>query len=213
MLVDGVLEGVGVGQQRRDVLEQDARLGKIGNVADILRKVHCRCPVRAAVDGYSYEVSSPEATMPWTIRQAGPADAPIIVEFNRRLAEETEGKTLDPAVLAAGVAAALADPDARAVFRRRGRRRRAGPAADHLRVERLAQRLDLVDSERLRPRGGPAPRRVPVAVSARRGAGPRRPGWSESGSTWSATTTRRSGRTRELGMEESAYLMMERSPV
>ncbi len=49
--------------------------------------------------------------MPWTIRQAGPADAPTIVEYNRRLAEETEGKALDPAVLAAGVAAALADPD------------------------------------------------------------------------------------------------------
>ncbi len=49
--------------------------------------------------------------MPWTIRQAGPADAPTIVEYNRRLAEETEGKALDPAVLAAGVAAALTDPD------------------------------------------------------------------------------------------------------
>ena len=48
--------------------------------------------------------------MPWTIRQAGPADAPTVVEFNRRLAAETEAKTLDPAALAAGVAAALADP-------------------------------------------------------------------------------------------------------
>ena len=49
--------------------------------------------------------------MPWTIRQAGPADAPTIVDYNRRLAVETEGKALDPAVLAAGVAAALADPE------------------------------------------------------------------------------------------------------
>ena len=48
--------------------------------------------------------------MQWTIRQAGPADAPIIVEYNRRLAQETEGKSLDLAVLTAGVAAALADP-------------------------------------------------------------------------------------------------------
>jgi ribosomal protein S18 acetylase RimI-like enzyme len=48
--------------------------------------------------------------MQWMIRQAAPADAPIIVEYNRRLAEETEGKALDLAVLAAGVAAALADP-------------------------------------------------------------------------------------------------------
>ena len=48
--------------------------------------------------------------MPWTIRQGHPADAPTIVEFNRRLAIESEGKTLDPATLEAGVAAALADP-------------------------------------------------------------------------------------------------------
>ena len=51
--------------------------------------------------------------MSWTIRQATPADAPTIVEFNRRLAEESEGMALDPAVLAAGVAAALAYPDAK----------------------------------------------------------------------------------------------------
>jgi len=49
--------------------------------------------------------------MPPTLRRAVPADAPTIVEFNRLLAEESEGKVLDPAVLAAGVAAGLADPD------------------------------------------------------------------------------------------------------
>jgi GNAT superfamily N-acetyltransferase len=48
--------------------------------------------------------------MALTIRRATPADVAVVVEFNRRLAEETEGKTLDPAVLAAGVAAGLADP-------------------------------------------------------------------------------------------------------
>jgi ribosomal protein S18 acetylase RimI-like enzyme len=48
--------------------------------------------------------------MPLSLRQAGPADAPLLVEFNRLMAEETEGKTLDPAVLGPGVAAALADP-------------------------------------------------------------------------------------------------------
>jgi len=48
--------------------------------------------------------------MPLTVRRAVPADAQIIVEFNRLLAEESEGKTLDLAVLRAGVAAALADP-------------------------------------------------------------------------------------------------------
>jgi len=45
-----------------------------------------------------------------TIRQAGLADAAVIAEFNRLLAEETEGKTLDPVVLARGVAACLLDP-------------------------------------------------------------------------------------------------------
>jgi GNAT superfamily N-acetyltransferase len=45
------------------------------------------------------------------IRDAVPADRPMIAEFNRRLAVETEGKVLDPAVLDRGVARALADPD------------------------------------------------------------------------------------------------------
>jgi ribosomal protein S18 acetylase RimI-like enzyme len=48
--------------------------------------------------------------MPLAIRSATQADAPVVVEFNRRLAEETEGKTLDVAVLTTGVQAALADP-------------------------------------------------------------------------------------------------------
>jgi len=47
--------------------------------------------------------------MPLIVRRATPADAPTIVEFNRRLSEESEGKTLDVKVLAAGVAAVLAD--------------------------------------------------------------------------------------------------------
>ena len=44
------------------------------------------------------------------IRRAAPADAEVIAEFNQRLAWETERKRLDPAVLAAGVRAVLADP-------------------------------------------------------------------------------------------------------
>jgi predicted ABC-type ATPase/GNAT superfamily N-acetyltransferase len=48
--------------------------------------------------------------MPLTIRQATPADLLPIVEFNRLLALETEGKTLDTAVLEPGVAAVLAEP-------------------------------------------------------------------------------------------------------
>jgi GNAT superfamily N-acetyltransferase len=39
------------------------------------------------------------------------ADAPVIAEFNRRLAAETEHKVLDPGVLRPGVEAVLADPN------------------------------------------------------------------------------------------------------
>jgi GNAT superfamily N-acetyltransferase len=53
--------------------------------------------------------------MPIEVRRATPADAAVIVEYNRRLARETEGKELDAGVLTAGVAAALADP-ARALY-------------------------------------------------------------------------------------------------
>jgi GNAT superfamily N-acetyltransferase len=44
-----------------------------------------------------------------TIRRAGPDDWAVIVEFNLRLAAESEGKTLDRALLEPGVAAGLAD--------------------------------------------------------------------------------------------------------
>jgi GNAT superfamily N-acetyltransferase len=46
-----------------------------------------------------------------TIRRAMPADVATVVEFNRLLAEESEGKTLDTALLTAGVTAGLADPN------------------------------------------------------------------------------------------------------
>jgi GNAT superfamily N-acetyltransferase len=48
--------------------------------------------------------------MPVTIRRATPADLNTIVEFNLRLAEESEGKALNRELLGAGVAAALDDP-------------------------------------------------------------------------------------------------------
>jgi ribosomal protein S18 acetylase RimI-like enzyme len=57
-----------------------------------------------------YRLAKSEAIMPLAIRRATPADAPVVVEFNRRLAEETEGVVLDLALLRAGVASALADP-------------------------------------------------------------------------------------------------------
>lgn len=52
-----------------------------------------------------------EAQPPPRIRPAVADDLAVIVEYNRLLALETESKTLDPTILEAGVAAALADPD------------------------------------------------------------------------------------------------------
>jgi GNAT superfamily N-acetyltransferase len=48
--------------------------------------------------------------MPPSVRPAVASDVAVIVEFNRRLALETENKILDPAILSAGVAAVLGDP-------------------------------------------------------------------------------------------------------
>src|SRR5262249_3773068 len=42
--VDGVLERPRLGQERRDVLEQDARPGEGRDVADVFRQVHSRLP-------------------------------------------------------------------------------------------------------------------------------------------------------------------------
>jgi GNAT superfamily N-acetyltransferase len=44
------------------------------------------------------------------VRPATAADVDVVCEFNRLLALESEGKTLDPAALGAGVRAVLADP-------------------------------------------------------------------------------------------------------
>jgi ribosomal protein S18 acetylase RimI-like enzyme len=48
--------------------------------------------------------------MPLTVRQATPDDLGVVVEFNCRLAEETEGKTLNRDILTPGVMSALQDP-------------------------------------------------------------------------------------------------------
>jgi len=48
--------------------------------------------------------------MPLTIRRATSEDTDVVVDFNRRLAEESESKKLDGALLKAGVAQALTDP-------------------------------------------------------------------------------------------------------
>jgi GNAT superfamily N-acetyltransferase len=47
---------------------------------------------------------------PIEIRDATPADARTIAEYNTRLAEETEGRQLDADVIGPGVAAVLGDP-------------------------------------------------------------------------------------------------------
>ncbi|WP_435005370.1 N-acetyltransferase family protein [Tundrisphaera lichenicola] len=46
-----------------------------------------------------------------TVRDARPEDRDVIVDFNLRLAQETEGKSLDLDILTRGVAAALQEPD------------------------------------------------------------------------------------------------------
>src|SRR5580704_10527480 len=66
-------------------------------------KLRRQLPVRR------YELIECEAIMTVAIRPATPADALIIAEFNRLLAWESENKKLDPAALAAGVSAILAD--------------------------------------------------------------------------------------------------------
>jgi GNAT superfamily N-acetyltransferase len=45
-----------------------------------------------------------------TIRQATPRDAAVIARFNSLMAEETEGRSLDPQRLREGVEALLSDP-------------------------------------------------------------------------------------------------------
>lgn len=47
--------------------------------------------------------------MSYQIRRAGGEDAEVVAEFNYRLAEESEGKTLDRAILLSGVKALLLD--------------------------------------------------------------------------------------------------------
>lgn len=44
------------------------------------------------------------------IRDATPEDAGTIADYNTRMAEETEGRTLDPEVIGPGVVALLSDP-------------------------------------------------------------------------------------------------------
>ena len=47
--------------------------------------------------------------MELTVRDAGPDDAAVIAAYNSAMAEETEGKSLDPDIIGPGVANVLAD--------------------------------------------------------------------------------------------------------
>jgi ribosomal protein S18 acetylase RimI-like enzyme len=53
----------------------------------------------------------PSSTSAVTVRSAQASDLPLVVEFNLRLAEESEGKQLDRDVLTRGVRRALAAPE------------------------------------------------------------------------------------------------------
>ena len=85
------------------------------------------------------------------VRAATANDAETIVDFNNRMARETEGRTLDPAVLFAGVRAALADPAKAIYFVAESGGQVIRSAHDHARMERLAEWGHLVGPERLRP--------------------------------------------------------------
>jgi GNAT superfamily N-acetyltransferase len=109
--LDRLAKGFRLSQERGNVLEKDARFGKIRDIANVLREVHHNVPLATALVVKGYGFIQEQATMPLTIRPATPADASTIVEFNRCLAEESEGKILDLGIVTAGVAAALADPE------------------------------------------------------------------------------------------------------
>lgn len=63
-----------------------------------------------ASKGLLHELRELEWRIDIQIRQAIPADAPIIADFNLRLAEESENLRLDPLCVEAGVDTVLRDP-------------------------------------------------------------------------------------------------------
>ncbi len=85
-----------------------------------------------------------------TIRPAAPSDAVVIAEFNRLLAKETEHKDLDPAILGAGVAAMLRDPNKGRYFVAEADGRIVGQLGVTLEWSEWRSGQLLVDSERLR---------------------------------------------------------------
>src|SRR5262245_21822807 len=93
--LDGMLKRRRIGQKRGDVLEEYARLRKIRYVANVIGQIHRRpfsgrgAGRRPGWSEPAYETLWNRATMSLFVRQATPADARRIVEFNCRLARET----------------------------------------------------------------------------------------------------------------------------
>src|SRR5207237_1227498 len=83
--VNGLLKSRRVRQKRCDVLEKDARLGKIRDVAYKMCQVHTK----------NFTESARQGNMTIQVRRATAADIDHVCEFNRLLALESEGKTLD----------------------------------------------------------------------------------------------------------------------
>ena len=107
-----------IGEQRGDVLEQDAGFWEVGNVPDERTEIHNgNLESSGSEDSLITKVTTFDmvvdlegvATMDLTIRAATPADAETVVEFNAALAWESEGKRLHGPTLTAGVQSLLCD--------------------------------------------------------------------------------------------------------
>ena len=94
-----------------------------------------------------------------TVRPAAPADIPAIVEFNCRLAEETEGVQLDHETVTRGVTAVRSCR--RAVHPRISAAIANRPAVSHA---GLSQASESFDSGTVRPHRTPAALRDAIAL-------------------------------------------------
>src|SRR5690348_4944824 len=73
--LDCLAKGVRLRQKRCNILEKDARFGKIRYIANVLREVHQPIPFATTIVVKGYGFVQEQATMPLTIRRATPADA------------------------------------------------------------------------------------------------------------------------------------------
>ncbi|HEV8629239.1 MAG TPA: GNAT family N-acetyltransferase [Thermoanaerobaculia bacterium] len=154
-------------------------------------------------------MSDPSA---FRVRPAAAGDAPVIADFNLRLAHESEGLALDPPTVRAGVEALLADPAKGAYFVAEEGGRPVGQL--------------MLTTEWSDWRNGPIYWLQSVYVVAeRRGSGVFRALWEQALATARAAGARAvrlyvdeqneaaQDVYRRVGMERSAYLVFERQPV